>query len=175
MFHFHCVGDYGVYAFEEKYAPLSSCLQHCKADICPDQPKPKLDIFIKYHYNKECFVAYSLKEDSTISPKYHIYPPSFLDKDYSSTGASCNGLFHFYDKKSGHVLWNPTTSEYKILPKPSVEPHLKYVSQSFGMWSDHKFEDYKLLNLVHACMEDEQGYFLGSSYHIDLYSLKTNS
>ena len=56
-----------------------------------------------------------------------------------------------------------------------MEPHLTCVSQSFGIWSDHSFEDYKMLNLVHARMEDEQGYFLGSSYHIDLYSLKTNS
>ncbi|VFQ77144.1 unnamed protein product [Cuscuta campestris] len=78
---------------------------------------------------------------------------------------------------SGHVLWNPTTGEYKILPKLFVEapPHHTYVCQSFGMWSDHRFEDYKLLNLVHARLEDEKRNFLGSSYHIDLYSLKTNS
>ncbi|VFQ61671.1 unnamed protein product [Cuscuta campestris] len=67
--------------YERKCTSLSSCLQHWKADLCP---KPKPDIFV-YSLDdnlRKCFVAYSLEEDGIISPKYYIYPPSFLAKEY---------------------------------------------------------------------------------------------
>ncbi|VFQ77148.1 unnamed protein product [Cuscuta campestris] len=164
--------------YERKCTALSSCLQHWKADLCP-KPKPKPDIFV-YSLDdnlRKCFVAYSLEEDGIISPKYYIYPPSFLAKGYSFTGCSCDGLLHFHDNRLGHVLWNPTTTEYKILPKPFLElpPGLEYARVSFGLWSDPRFEDYKMLYTVKGSLKDEKRHFLGSSYHIDLYSLKTNS
>ncbi|KAL1562132.1 F-box/kelch-repeat protein-like protein isoform X7 [Salvia divinorum] len=163
--------------FESK---CKSCLQ---LDIIP---KPKPDIFVNYrdsyhgdNYNlKDFFVAYSLEEDDTLSPIYFIYPPTFLAKDdYYFTRASCNGLLHFYDEKSGsQVLWNPTTGGYKILPKPFVEPHPRITSvpYSMGLWSDHRFEDYKVLNLVSSHLKVERG-LPHMSYYIDLYSLKLNS
>ncbi|VFQ77147.1 unnamed protein product [Cuscuta campestris] len=164
--------------YERKCTALSSCLQHWKADLCP-KPKPKPDIFV-YSLDdnlRKCFVAYSLEEDGIISPKYYIYPPSFLAKGYSFTGCSCDGLLHFHDNRLGHVLWNPTTTEYKILPKPFLElpPGLEYARVSFGLWSDPRFEDYKMLYTVKGSLKDEKRHFLGSSYHIDLHSLKTNS
>lgn len=162
--------------YERKCTSLSSCLQHWKADLCP---KPKPDIFV-YSLDdnlRKCFVAYSLEEDGIISPKYYIYPPSFLAKGNFFDGCSCDGLLHFHDNKLGHVLWNPTTTEYKILPKPFLElpPGLEYARVSFGLWSDPRFEDYKMLYTVKGSLEDEKLHFLGSSYHIHLYSLKTNS
>ncbi|KAG6425180.1 hypothetical protein SASPL_115606 [Salvia splendens] len=42
------------------------------------------------------------------------------------------------------------------------------------MWSDHRFEDYKVLNLV-SMSENGRGNILDKSYHMDLYSLKLNS
>ncbi|XP_047983280.1 uncharacterized protein LOC125223995 isoform X2 [Salvia hispanica] len=128
---------------------LSSC------DIFPKpKPKPKPDIFVNYR-------------DS-----YH----------YVFTGASCNGVLHFHDGdfhrrgSVGQALWNPTTGGYKILPKSSVElrPHSSHEFDINGVWSDHRFEDYKVLNIVRA---NERGGRLPEdvSYYIDLYSLKLNS
>ncbi|KAG6419915.1 hypothetical protein SASPL_116428 [Salvia splendens] len=159
----------------------ASCLQ---LDMCPNpnpNPNPKPDIFVNYC---DClpnyyFVAYSLEEDGTLSPKYFIHIPTFLsEQGYYFTSASCNGLFHFYDRGSGsQALWNPTTGGYKILPKPLVElnPRITHSLNSTGLWYDHKFEDYKLLNIVSAFIEDERGYLLDVRYHIELYSLKLNS
>ncbi|XP_047982411.1 uncharacterized protein LOC125223341 isoform X3 [Salvia hispanica] len=153
----------------------ASCLQ---LDICP---KPKLDIFVNYC---DCipeiyFVAYSLEEDGTLSPKYFIHIPTFLSEQrYYFTTASCNGLFHFYDRISrSQALWNPTTGGYKILPKPLVElnPCIRHSLNSTGLWYDHKFEDYKVLNIVSAYIKDERGYVPDVSYHIELYSLELNS
>ena len=46
-----------------------------------------------------------------------------------------------------------------------------YCMESNGVWSDHRFEDYKVLNLVSTYIEDERGFLL----HIELYSLKLDS
>ncbi|RAL37273.1 hypothetical protein DM860_004195 [Cuscuta australis] len=158
-----CPGDFGlpddVHVSETK---CSSCLELWKADICP-KPKTEHDIFVYFHTisqnDREYFVAYdSLKEDGPISPKYRIYAPPFPPKS--------------------HVLWNPTTSEYKILPNPFLElpPGLEHSSVANGMWSDPRFENYKLLHLVRSWFKDEPGMLVNESYHhIHLYSLKTNS
>ena len=50
-------------------------------------------------------------------------------------------------------------------------PNNTYSSRFVGMWSGHRFEDYKVLNLVEISFTHENVY----SYHIYLYSLKTNS
>ncbi|VFQ77153.1 unnamed protein product [Cuscuta campestris] len=167
-----------VHVSETKCSP---CLELWKADICP-KPKTEHDIFVYFRpisqNDREYFVAYdSLEEDGPISPKYRIYAPPFPPKTYSFTGCTCDGLLHFQDRESGHVLWNPTTSEYKILPNPFLElpPGLEHSSVANGMWSDPRFENYKLLHLVRSRFKDDPGMLVNESYHIDLYSLKTNS
>ncbi|XP_042040092.1 uncharacterized protein LOC121785738 isoform X1 [Salvia splendens] len=163
--------------FETKF---TSSLQLRKLEPKP-KPKPKPDLFVCFRESndrrREYFVAYSSpKEDGSISPKYYIYPPSFLAKDYEFTRCSSNGLLHFYDHRNkSHVVWNPTTSEYKILPRPFVEPHLKCLDDEFGMWFDNTLENYKLLHLVNTCLVDDQGLFQNQTFRIDLYSHKTNS
>ncbi|KAL1546025.1 hypothetical protein AAHA92_22684 [Salvia divinorum] len=167
---------------EKKFrSSLSPCLQLWEANICT---KPKPDIYV-YYRDKVLgshLAAYSLKDDCTIntmSPKYYIYPPSFLVKHYRFTGASWNGLFHYHYDGVGHALWNPTTSEYKILPKSFVEllPRCTTIRLQSQMWHDHKFDDYKVLHISSVYLEgEEESYgYLDMVFYMELYSLKTNS
>ncbi|XP_047963150.1 putative F-box protein At3g10240 [Salvia hispanica] len=147
-------------------------IKHTSSSLQLSKPKPETETVVYYHNHVLC--TYLLKEDGTFSPKYSTCPPSFLN-DYSFTGATFNGLLHFHNpKSSSHALWNPTTSEYKILPNP--KPHPKTLEEwrlkAFGMWCDHKFEDIKVLQInilnlareVQCCFDQ-----------FNLYSLKTNS
>ena len=90
----------------------TDCTQHWKPHISPN-PNPNPNILVNYIDNHQLyFVAHSLEEVGIMSPKYYIYPPSFLKKDYYYfSGANCNGVLHFLNFELCHALWNPTTSD----------------------------------------------------------------
>ncbi|XP_047946167.1 F-box protein At4g22390-like isoform X2 [Salvia hispanica] len=148
------------------------------------EPERKPDIFVHYpNKNRDddlCghFGAYFVEEDGTLtmSPKYNIYPPSFLLERYFFM-TTCYALFYFHSPTLGHALWNPTTCEYKLLPVPYAEspPCPIYEFVACGMWYYNRLGDCKVVNLVRAYLEDERGYLIPAAYHIELYSIKTNS
>ncbi|KAL6507149.1 hypothetical protein OROHE_022048 [Orobanche hederae] len=144
----------------------------------PDVKKP--DIFVRYIDNDshEYFCAHSVEEDGTISssPKYYIYPPSHLTKNCFFTGACRNGLLHFQNMQWDHLLWNPTTNEFKTLPEFDKHPRVTNHHFGSGIWCDNRCADnYKLLQLVMADKVDEEGRCIDLRYYYHLYSLKTNS
>ncbi|KAL6548217.1 hypothetical protein OROGR_008638 [Orobanche gracilis] len=139
---------------------------------------PKPDIFILHKDNNDCqyFGAHSVNSDGTISisPKYYIYPPK---KDFFFASSSCNGLLHFQNGKHENLAWNPATDEFKMFPKRFDPPPPLVVNYYSGcaLWCDPSYEDCKVLQVVTAVKEDEEGEYDSSSYHMELYSLKTNS
>ncbi|KAH6784784.1 plastid transcriptionally active 17 [Perilla frutescens var. hirtella] len=122
------------------------------------------------------FTAISLEEDNFFLTEYNIYPP-FPSQKCFVFYCSCEGLFCFENEDEREiVLSNPTTNEFKILPKlPELPRGVSNYSMSAQIWFDHKSEDYKVMFLVMADFEDEEGDCLDVSYQIDLYSLKANS
>ncbi|KAL6523867.1 hypothetical protein OROMI_030962 [Orobanche minor] len=148
-------------------------LQHLTVDISLSQ---KLDIFIIYGDEDGCqyFTAHSA-EDGNISPaKYYIYPPF---RDFFFADSSCNGLLLFQNAEWENLVWNPTTNQFNIFPKTFDKPPpgviLSYLG--IGMWCDPSY-GYKVLQVVEAQPEDDQEYIEAeASYHIELYSYKTNS
>lgn len=124
----------------------------------------------------EYFTAHSVKEDGSLTPKYYIYAPSLIkEKGCVFSDASCNGVFHFQNWKGNHHLWSPTTNELKTLPESlDMLPGVLWKFElDFGMWCDHRCEDYKVLQVVSNHTE-ESGIF-ETVFHFELYSLKSNS
>lgn len=82
-----------------------------------------------YHKNKngevefQLFGAYLVEEDGTItiSSKYNKYIPSFKMEGHLFW-SSCDGQIYLRDSNQNHVLWNPTTHGYKILPSSKRTP-----------------------------------------------------
>ncbi|KAL6545498.1 hypothetical protein OROGR_009372 [Orobanche gracilis] len=74
---------------------------------------------------------------------------------------------------------DPTTNEFKILPRPYVEqPGVEHLYSVFAMSSDHGSEDYKVIVIVMVSEideEDEEAYPIDTSHDIALCSLKDNS
>ncbi|KAH6824486.1 hypothetical protein C2S53_002896 [Perilla frutescens var. hirtella] len=122
------------------------------------------------------FTAISLEEDNFFLTEYNIYPPFPSQKGFVFY-CSCEGLFCFENEDEREiVLSNPTTNEFKILPKlPELPRGVSNYSMSAQIWFDHKSEDYKVMFLVMADFEDEEGDCLDVSFQIHLYSLKANS
>lgn len=144
----------------------------------PSIAEPQPDIFIRYldKDDREYFTAHSVNEDGSATPKYYIYAPRLIkEKGCVFSDTSCNGVFHFQNWKGDHHLWSPTTNGLKTLPKsldmlPGVTR--KFVLE-FGIWCDHRCEDFKVLQVVGNHTE-ESGIF-ETVFHIELYSLKSNS
>ncbi|XP_057809505.1 uncharacterized protein LOC131023887 isoform X1 [Salvia miltiorrhiza] len=149
------------------------------------KPVPYIYILHADEHEYMYFSAHSVEEDGTISssPKYYVYPPSPLKETCYFTAVSCNGLLHFENLQHDDFLWNPTTNEFKALPDSSFDhqhPHgvvVTNIKLGCVMWSDNRCADnFKMLQLVLANTADgEDESSIDLSYHIHLYSLKTNS
>lgn len=142
------------------------------------KPKPKPEIFVSCidKDRRQFFTAHSLAEDGTISLKYYFYPPSPINKGWYFTGHTSNGILHLEGGNWEHLLWNPTTNEFKMFPKTFDRlPRVIYHYEVCGMWSDHSSQDFKVLQFVMAVLEDEEGESIEQSYEIELYSLRTDS
>ncbi|XP_012842227.1 PREDICTED: F-box/kelch-repeat protein At3g23880-like [Erythranthe guttata] len=81
---------------------------------------------------------------------------------------SCNGLILIrFGRISRLILWNPSTTKYRVIPYPSFEqlPLSNYYRSSFGLWYNDESGEYKVV-----CIRDD-----GWCYQTKVYGSKTDS
>ncbi|RZC90922.1 hypothetical protein C5167_028759 [Papaver somniferum] len=100
-----------------------------------------------------------------------------LDCDLKNVNfvGSCNGLFFLYREEIDHFfswnpcLWNPSTHEFKYLPRPGfpVNETRCILHRGHGFGYDAKSDDYKCVRIFHYSAE--------SHSHIHMYSFRSNT
>jgi molecular chaperone HtpG len=120
------------------------------------------------------------------------WPPPFQEDDrgiYIMGSVSINGILCLNQGFGRRlVLWNPTTREFKVIPRSPlvhVPPHRRPFHVLHGFGYDHVTDDYKVIRFVDSIPvvvgEDNDGEeFVDearSSYEIfwEIYSLRSNS
>ncbi|KAK8491596.1 hypothetical protein V6N11_063086 [Hibiscus sabdariffa] len=88
----------------------------------------------------------------------------------------CNGIF-CVESRDNLALWNPSTSQFKILPRSSVQRPPADLTRFFrvGFGYDSQTYDYKVLRFVSNRSKNEYGAYSYETKQVDLYSLKGNS
>ncbi|XP_026434445.1 F-box protein CPR1-like [Papaver somniferum] len=126
---------------------------------------------------------YSLDYDSSASlsdsdepPIKKIrYPLKCITDDLKILGC-CNGLV--CSRHCGGVIWNPTTNEYRVIPRSDTLPAgfrsvsfpgAGYISFEYGFGYDALSQDYKHVRIVGRSSSTQ-----GKS-EVDIYSLKSDS
>lgn len=135
--------------------------------------------------DREYFSVFTLDQDLNFSPKYDMYPPVARDKLFFTS--SCGGLFCYVSFRGGRVLlWNPTTHEYKLLPRPDsfVEPPPGVTENNYLYWQllqwngicfDPQSQDHIVVLYYLLDIEDEDHDHIDLSYAFELYSLRSKS
>ncbi|XVF46957.1 hypothetical protein PTKIN_Ptkin03bG0070100 [Pterospermum kingtungense] len=126
------------------------------------------------------FSSLSTEKGKKFSVKENIHLPFFENCWFAPiVSGPCNGLLclHDHDKVA---LWNPSTREFKVLPKSSVQSHPSLDFTSYGCLGfgfDSTTDDYKVVRFVtNYFKEDEEGGDLGDWNHqVELYSVKSDS
>ncbi|XWS52817.1 hypothetical protein CRYUN_Cryun11dG0104700 [Craigia yunnanensis] len=133
------------------------------------------------HDDIHYFSALSTEKGQNFLVKENIHLPFFQNCWYAPVvSGPCNGLLCLHD--AGKVaLWNPSTREFKILPRSSLHLYLPNIeSTSFGCLGfgfDSITDDYKVVRFVTNYFDEngEEG-LLGDWIHqVELYSLKSDS
>ncbi|CAL1385253.1 unnamed protein product [Linum trigynum] len=81
---------------------------------------------------------------------------------------SCNGLICIADGNSDLILWNPATSETKLVPPSPLRPRWFFETVGFGF--DPETEDYRI---IRQFMYDDGSW--GCSYFSEVYCLRNDS
>ncbi|CAL1396323.1 unnamed protein product [Linum trigynum] len=134
------------------------------------------DIIMLTNVDGEPSTVYSLLFPDTLEPLHHQqllpFNPDRHHHPIVQVAGCCNGLFCIIDDKcenEGHdvILWNPATSETKVLPpSPFFYPHLFINAVGFGF--DSEQNDFKI---VRQLMNPLLRWW---SCVLEVYSLKNN-
>lgn len=122
---------------------------------------------LRFSYKEEHFSLHFDDDEFKEFMQLDNYPLKGIDKYFSLIG-SCNGLTCLadclYPQSNAFILWNPSISKFKTLPKPNVsfETHGEY-NANIGFGFDSCANDYKVLRIVELANDDEPV--------IELYSL----
>ncbi|KAL5712902.1 hypothetical protein ACHQM5_015024 [Ranunculus cassubicifolius] len=84
----------------------------------------------------------------------------------SCNGVICIQLFYSIEKESPLYLWNPSTTEYKEMPRLRTHPLGSGTAYGFGYNLD--INDYEILAVT--CLEDPHSYRSA----VDVYSVRNN-
>ncbi|XVF46956.1 hypothetical protein PTKIN_Ptkin03bG0070000 [Pterospermum kingtungense] len=126
------------------------------------------------------FSSLSTENGIYFSVKENIHLPFFENCRFAPiVSGPCNGLLclHDHDKVA---LWNPSTREFKVLRKSSVQrPPNVYCTTygSLGFGFDSTTDDYKVLRFVTNNFEkdEEGGDRVYWKHQVELYSFKSDS
>ncbi|KAK8510450.1 hypothetical protein V6N13_100473 [Hibiscus sabdariffa] len=127
------------------------------------------------------FSQLSTEKGQNFMVKQNIHLP--ICEDYSTdpiVHGPCNGILCF-DAEFKIGLWNPSTRQFKIFPKSSIERPPSADSTSFeclGFGYDSLTDDYKVIRFVSNSFEyefDGMSFYSHTIVQVDLYSLKSNS
>ncbi|CAL1385255.1 unnamed protein product [Linum trigynum] len=91
----------------------------------------------------------------------------FWDRAIKIAG-SCNGLICISDGNYDLILWNPATSETKLVPPSPLRRH--WCLQTVGFGFDPETEDYRI---IRQFMYDDGSW--GCSYFAEVYCLRNDS
>ncbi|XP_045833124.1 F-box protein CPR1-like [Trifolium pratense] len=126
--------------------------------------------------------------DEGFANSVHLDWPSQFQEDYIHIfivgSVSINGILclkHGFTRTSQVVLWNPTTSETKVIPPSPIEnrrPDRNPWHFLHGFGYDHVSDDYKVIQMIEY-FPGYQGDMIWEDRSYDpsweIYSLKTNS
>ncbi|KAJ9189487.1 hypothetical protein P3X46_000772 [Hevea brasiliensis] len=153
-------------------------------------------VLVKFEdYNAEDFedYAFSFLSSDTFdlsAPQEIPYPKDIIEKCsfIDIVGSCCNGLIclrdvyyvedllglwdDIYDSESNIVLWNPTTTETKILPESNVPrpPHHSISLEIVEFGFDPRTSDCKVLRIFEYSSLDSQW-----DYLVEIYSLRDDT
>ncbi|XP_026397092.1 putative F-box protein At3g16210 [Papaver somniferum] len=107
-----------------------------------------------------------------------ICSPSFIYKHLNVNNTirilvSCNGLLCIYSSNTPDdvsfviTIWNPSSNEYKQLPRPSKKAC--YDIDYYGFGYDYKNDDYKVVRIVDYFLET------GAKSDVEVYTLRSDS
>ncbi|XP_017983735.1 PREDICTED: F-box protein At3g07870 [Theobroma cacao] len=126
------------------------------------------------------FSALSTEKGENFSVTENIHLPFFENCWYAPVvSGPCNGLLCLHDAGKA-ALWNPSTREFKILPRSSVNRPPSVDSTSFGCLGfgfDSITDDYKVVRFVTNYFDEneEEGGLADWIHQVELYSLKSDS
>lgn len=132
-------------------------------------------LLFKYYshvFDKDTFLLLS---GENFEMSVSIYLPSFSKESEGRLEmlSSCNGIICLHDEKYGDLaMWNPATRKLRALPEshfPCLPGSKKGSVCGFGF--DAKTNDYKVIRIVYHYKQ----FGRPMSYHVELYSLSTNS
>ncbi|KAE8674661.1 Detected protein of unknown function [Hibiscus syriacus] len=148
---------------------LNLLLKRCHGDTRDD-----------IHY----FSQLSTEKDQNFRLKNNIHLPFFDNFVHAPLiQGPCNGILCLAERVVGHnfALWNPSTREFKILPKSTVQrpPGLLEFSSFYclGFGYDSHTDDFKVLRFVTYYFEEnlDEGLMADWTRQVELYSLKSDS
>ncbi|CAL1385256.1 unnamed protein product [Linum trigynum] len=121
-----------------------------------DTLEPLLPCPLQLPFNEE-------KPLKVVEDNDHCWIPRF-----TRIAGSCNGLICIADGDYDLILWNPATSETKLVPPSPFRPNWHLHTVGFGF--DPETEDYKIIRQF----ELDDGSW-GCSYFLEVYCLRTDS
>ncbi|GMI93367.1 hypothetical protein like AT3G06240 [Hibiscus trionum] len=141
-----------------------------------------LNVLFQHRYgNTLYFSQLSTGKDENSLVTHNICLPFFENCVYHpQVYGPCNGLLCLYDHGDGKAaLWNPSTGEFKILPRSSSRrpPFPGYTSfKCVGFGYDSKTDDYKVIHFITLVyIDNEFMYPHEFRSRVELYSLRSDS
>ncbi|CAA0817007.1 Unknown protein [Striga hermonthica] len=131
------------------------------------------NIEVDLHYRRDYFSLLSLDDKSLSKQQLHL-PFSKIKGVSYCDGVVCLEAGFIGDRVA---LWNPSTNEFKFLPKTSIQLHpdadyLMFKCPMIGF--DSNSQDLKVLRFVTTVFRDEDD-FADMTHQLELYSLKSDS
>ncbi|KAL6549690.1 hypothetical protein OROMI_020178 [Orobanche minor] len=125
-------------------------------------------------HDDKCYLTFLSPQD--LSPKVlheNLNLPPHIE-DYYTVIRKCGVFLHFDDFEGNIALFNLTTKELKLLPRPKLDtPQDTVVFNGSGLGYDSKSDDYKVVRDFMEWYVDEADVVIGTRRHTELYSLKS--
>ncbi|CAA0824372.1 Unknown protein [Striga hermonthica] len=131
----------------------------------------ELDVGFRRNY----FSLLSWDDKSLSTQQLHLPFPRIVSVSYCDGVVCLAGSAGLIDDRL--ALWNPSTDEFKFLPKTSIQLHpdadyLMFKPHVIGF--DSNSQDFKVLRFVTTLFPDED-HWSPTTEHLELYSLKSDS